>query len=431
MNDYLNTDIVHVPELTMTKEQFMKVYERYFGTPSMTRSELVSEGNETVKITNSKTKKMGSIRNIVREVLGRRSDKYMEEGMGPKQENALYGGNEKLSLKAMEVRRISKIGGLNISRYDINELMAGYEVEKEHGTVNPNTNVTNDDEVKTLKIAIAHLNEVPDYYTKLAKYVENKKLDEAKKRNKANPWAVCTSKVGRSDKDKYERCVMGVKKGQGMHEEAEEIDEKSVSKKQQKFMGQVHAIQTGQIEPSDINPKFRKNIMKVAKTMKPRDAEDFAKTKHKGLPEKKKSINECGYPHSNNGKSRLVVKQSADNIDANKIETTKKFIIACLRELGIKEPVSVFLTGTRGGPIKTTASFDPDNNDIWVYTKNRNMLGDVLRSIAHEIRHLKQNLDGVITDESGKDGSQHENEANSFSGLMIRKFGRDNPVIYQ
>ena len=46
------------------------------------------------------------------------------------------------------------------------------------------------------------------------------------------------------------------------------------------------------------------------------------------------------------------------------------------------------------------------------------MLGDVLRSLAHEIRHFKQKLDGVLTDESGNDGSVHENEANSFSGKM-------------
>jgi hypothetical protein len=62
----------------------------------------------------------------------------------------------------------------------------------------------------------------------------------------------------------------------------EEIDEKAVSKKQQKFMGMVHATQKGEKAPS-------KEVAKVAKTMKKGDAEDFASTKHKGLPEKKKS----------------------------------------------------------------------------------------------------------------------------------------------
>jgi len=63
---------------------------------------------------------------------------------------------------------------------------------------------------------------------------------------------------------------------------AEELDEKAVSKAQQRFMGMVHATQKGEKAPS-------KEVGKVAKTMKKKDAEDFASTKHKGLPEKKKS----------------------------------------------------------------------------------------------------------------------------------------------
>lgn len=59
------------------------------------------------------------------------------------------------------------------------------------------------------------------------------------------------------------------------------IAEKAVSKKQQKFMGMVHAAQKGEKPAS-------KEVGKVAKTMKKSDAKDFAKTKHKGLPEKVK-----------------------------------------------------------------------------------------------------------------------------------------------
>jgi hypothetical protein len=42
------------------------------------------------------------------------------------------------------------------------------DVELEHGTRDPETNVTNDEETVTAKIARAHLNEFPDYYTRLA-----------------------------------------------------------------------------------------------------------------------------------------------------------------------------------------------------------------------------------------------------------------------
>jgi hypothetical protein len=64
--------------------------------------------------------------------------------------------------------------------------------------------------------------------------------------------------------------------------EEEPIAEKAVSKKQQRFMGMVHAAQKGEKASSP-------EVGKVAKSMGKKDAEDFAKTKHKGLPEKAKA----------------------------------------------------------------------------------------------------------------------------------------------
>jgi DNA-directed RNA polymerase alpha subunit len=54
------------------------------------------------------------------------------------------------------------------SRFDVEQLRVGMDVELEHGTQDPETNVTDDDVVVTAKIARAHLNEFPDYYTRLA-----------------------------------------------------------------------------------------------------------------------------------------------------------------------------------------------------------------------------------------------------------------------
>ena len=45
----------------------------------------------------------------------------------------------------------------------------GLDVELEHGRHDPATDVTGDDPVTTGKIALAHLNEFPDYYTRLAR----------------------------------------------------------------------------------------------------------------------------------------------------------------------------------------------------------------------------------------------------------------------
>ena len=61
----------------------------------------------------------------------------------------------------------------------------------------------------------------------------------------------------------------------------------AVSKKQQRFMGMVHALNKGEIKPSDVS----KDVQDVAKDMKKKDAKDFASTKHKGLPVKKEVLN--------------------------------------------------------------------------------------------------------------------------------------------
>jgi len=57
--------------------------------------------------------------------------------------------------------------GINWSKFDVEQFKRGMEVELEHGLRDPHTNVTNNDPLTTGKIALAHLNEFPDYYTRL------------------------------------------------------------------------------------------------------------------------------------------------------------------------------------------------------------------------------------------------------------------------
>lgn len=54
------------------------------------------------------------------------------------------------------------------ARFDVKQFRMGLDVELEHGTRDAATNVTDDDRLTTAKIALAHLNEFPDYYTRLA-----------------------------------------------------------------------------------------------------------------------------------------------------------------------------------------------------------------------------------------------------------------------
>ena len=66
-----------------------------------------------------------------------------------------------------DTKRIGDQLNIDWNVIDINQFHMGLNVELEHGTKYPNTNITNNDPVLTGKIALAHLNEVKDYYTKL------------------------------------------------------------------------------------------------------------------------------------------------------------------------------------------------------------------------------------------------------------------------
>ncbi|MBA7668442.1 hypothetical protein ES703_76552 [subsurface metagenome] len=68
-----------------------------------------------------------------------------------------------------ETKEIGDELGIDWSKYDIEQYRMGLDVELEHGLVDAHTNVTNDDPTMTGKIALAHLNEFPDYYTRLEK----------------------------------------------------------------------------------------------------------------------------------------------------------------------------------------------------------------------------------------------------------------------
>jgi hypothetical protein len=69
-----------------------------------------------------------------------------------------------------DARRIGSAIGIDwdASPFDVEQYLMGLDVELEHGARDPQTNVTNDDELVTGKIAWAHLKELPDYYTRLA-----------------------------------------------------------------------------------------------------------------------------------------------------------------------------------------------------------------------------------------------------------------------
>jgi Mn-dependent DtxR family transcriptional regulator len=80
-----------------------------------------------------------------------------------------------------DARRIGAEIGIDweTAPFDVEEFRSGMDVELEHGLHDVLTNVTDDDPQVTAKIALAHLNEFPDYYTRLERMEEEAKKDWA------------------------------------------------------------------------------------------------------------------------------------------------------------------------------------------------------------------------------------------------------------
>jgi cytidyltransferase-like protein len=127
----------------------------------------------------------------------------------------------------------------------------------------------------------------------------------------------------------------------------------------------------------------------------------------------------------------VVVKEGLEKkIDSNVIKEFIKFAVKELRMTRMPEGLTLSYNTDTAKSRHTFGTFDPNNGKIWLYVKNRNM-ADVLRTLAHELVHRKQDEDGRIDYASGNTGSEIENEANAKAGILLRKFGKNNENIYE
>ena len=127
----------------------------------------------------------------------------------------------------------------------------------------------------------------------------------------------------------------------------------------------------------------------------------------------------------------VVVNESLDTkVDSSIIKEFIKFAIEKLQINKIPEGLTLSYNNDEAKSRHSFGTFDPNNGKIWLYVKNRNM-ADILRTLAHELVHRKQDEDGRIDYSSGNTGSEIENEANAQAGILLRDFGKQNEKIYQ
>jgi hypothetical protein len=113
-------------------------------------------------------------------------------------------------------------------------------------------------------------------------------------------------------------------------------------------------------------------------------------------------------------------------------DTLVDFIRFAMKELGLSEMPSIKLLDdtVTGKESNSFAAYVPGSKRIILYTKHRHIL-DILRSLGHEMVHFRQDLEGRLKPDSGRTGSEHENEANAVAGQIMRKYGKMHPELFR
>ena len=121
-------------------------------------------------------------------------------------------------------------------------------------------------------------------------------------------------------------------------------------------------------------------------------------------------------------------------ISESKEKSIQHFIEFATKRLKLKEtPKVTLLNGDEYSNEKSSlGGYNPQTKEIFVSTDNR-LTADILRTIAHEMVHRKQDELGLVKDDvkDGADGSPIENQAHAVAGILMREYGRINKNIYQ
>jgi len=116
-----------------------------------------------------------------------------------------------------------------------------------------------------------------------------------------------------------------------------------------------------------------------------------------------------------------------------KDEIIQQFIEFSCDYLGIdKDKLNIVISyhPTEAAEMASFGKNTPDTGEIRVVATNRN-LADVLRTLVHELVHEKQKQEGRLHVGAGEDGTEIENEANAEAAVVMRKFGKANPIIFE
>ena len=107
------------------------------------------------------------------------------------------------------------------------------------------------------------------------------------------------------------------------------------------------------------------------------------------------------------------------------------FINFCINELELQKEINLRLRRDPQWSVrnKTFGRYNGTTNELEIGLGGRHIM-DVLRTIAHELVHQKQNEVALVPNDAGEDGSPYENEANAQAGVLMRKYGSEHPELF-
>lgn len=110
----------------------------------------------------------------------------------------------------------------------------------------------------------------------------------------------------------------------------------------------------------------------------------------------------------------------------------EEFLIFCKTFLKLEKLPRIrwIINSEHSNEFKSFGSFDPKKEIICVEINDRHPL-DIMRTLAHELVHYKQGVEGKLNPNSGETGSDEENEANSLAGVMMRHFDHKHPEAFK
>lgn len=123
--------------------------------------------------------------------------------------------------------------------------------------------------------------------------------------------------------------------------------------------------------------------------------------------------------------SQFIIEGPQEN--ANVVEMFKKFLPLVMEVLKLDSlPKMEFVTKVDETDQPTFGLYANGDRVLKVALTNRHP-NDILRTVAHELTHYKQDINNELNNDSGETGSNEENEANATAGIIMRHFNKRYP----